>query len=87
MNTVLVVAIHPDDETLGCEGTLLKHKDNNDISKYFHKKVKIIKIYESELAEHPFPRSLESIEALAKFRGSTSNCKYAESFMLLKEIS
>lgn len=27
---VLVIAIHPDDETLGCGGTLLKHKANGD---------------------------------------------------------
>ena len=27
---VLVVSPHPDDETLGCGGTLLKHKQNGD---------------------------------------------------------
>jgi LmbE family N-acetylglucosaminyl deacetylase len=58
----------------------------NDISNYFNKKIEIMKTYESELAEHPFSRSLDNIEALARFRGATSNCKYAESFMVLKEI-
>ena len=26
----LIIAVHPDDETLGCGGTLLKHKDDGD---------------------------------------------------------
>lgn len=56
-----------------------------NITPYFEKKLDIIKIYKSELAPFPFPRSLESIEALAKYRGSTCGYKYCESFMLLKE--
>jgi len=30
MNKVLIVAVHPDDETLGAGGALLKHKANGD---------------------------------------------------------
>jgi LmbE family N-acetylglucosaminyl deacetylase len=57
-----------------------------DISKYIKKKIQIMKIYKSEINKYPFPRSERSIRALATFRGSTSGCKFAESFMLLKEI-
>ena len=30
MRKILCVSVHPDDETLGCGGTLLKHKANGD---------------------------------------------------------
>ena len=30
MKKILCVSVHPDDETLGCGGTLLKHKANGD---------------------------------------------------------
>ena len=57
-----------------------------DISKYIDKKIEAMKVYESEMGDHPFPRSERSIRALASYRGSTSSCDFAESFMLLKEI-
>lgn len=30
MKKVLIIAVHPDDETLGCGGTILKHLEQND---------------------------------------------------------
>jgi len=57
-----------------------------DITDYIHKKLEIMKIYKSELSAHPFPRSINNIKSLSMFRGASSGCDYAESFMLLKEI-
>jgi len=57
-----------------------------DVSKYMDKKIKIMKVYKSEIDKYPFPRSIRSIKASASLRGSTSGCNFAESFMLLKEI-
>jgi len=58
-----------------------------DISKYVDKKIEIMKVFESEIAEHPFPRSIRNLKALGTLRGATAGCEYAESFMLLKEIN
>jgi N-acetylglucosamine malate deacetylase 1 len=58
-----------------------------DISNYLEKKIEIMRCFESEMADHPFPRSERNIRALATLRGATAACEYAESFMLLKEIS
>lgn len=57
-----------------------------DISKYLERKLEIIRVFESEIEPHPFPRSLRNIKALATLRGATAACEYAESFVLLKEI-
>jgi LmbE family N-acetylglucosaminyl deacetylase len=57
-----------------------------DISDHMDKKIRAMEIYESEIGIHPFPRSEENIRALATHRGATAGCKYAESFMLIKEI-
>lgn len=57
-----------------------------DIGDYIDKKIEIMGIYASEVGEPPLPRSAENIRALATLRGSTANCLYAESFVVLKEI-
>lgn len=57
-----------------------------DISKFMDQKIDIMKVFESEIAEHPFPRSERNLRALATLRGATCGCEYAESFILLKEI-
>jgi len=57
----------------------------NDISDYLSEKMKIMKLYDSEISSPPFPRSLANIEALATYRGSTSGFRAAEAFMLLLE--
>ena len=55
-----------------------------DISSFLEEKMNLMKIYESELGNHPFPR--KNIEALATFRGASVGVEYAEAFQLIKYI-
>lgn len=57
-----------------------------DITEFMEEKKDIMKVYDSELGEHPFPRSLRNIEALAVFRGASVGVEYAEAFQLIKCI-
>lgn len=57
-----------------------------DISSFLEQKLELMKVYSSELGQHPFPRSLSNIRALAHFRGATIGTQYAEAFQLLKYI-
>jgi LmbE family N-acetylglucosaminyl deacetylase len=58
----------------------------SNIENHLDRKLEIMKIYDSELRPPPFPRSLENMRALARFRGSSVGLHYAEAFMLLGEI-
>ena len=58
-----------------------------DISNFMNEKINIMKIFESEIGDHPFPRSLDNIKALAHFRGASVGVKYAEAFQLIKSIN
>lgn len=57
-----------------------------DISDYIDLKIKAMEEYKEQIMEYPSPRSVEGIKALAMNRGATVNRKYAESFMLIREI-
>ena len=57
-----------------------------DITPYQARKLEIMRIYESELGAHPFPRSERNLEALAVFRGASVGVEYAEAFQLVKFI-
>jgi len=56
-----------------------------DISNFLDDKIKVMKIYQKEISEHPFPRSEKNMRALATFRGSQSGFQAAEAFELVYE--
>lgn len=56
-----------------------------DVTDFMNKKLEIMSMYEEEMMQEPYPRSLSSIEALGRVRGSRAGVKYAEAFMLLYE--
>ena len=57
-----------------------------DITDTMEDKLEAMSYYADQLREFPHPRSKESILSLAKYRGSTIGCQYAESFMLVRHI-
>lgn len=54
-----------------------------DITPFIDKKLKIMSLYDTEMMPEPYPRSLSSIKALARVRGSRAGVMYAEAFQLL----
>lgn len=57
-----------------------------EVNEYLERKIDIMHRFESELAAHPFPRSEQSIRALATLRGAQINQPAAEAFMNLKQV-
>jgi len=57
-----------------------------DISDTIEIKLEAMKAYESELRPYPHPRSLEAIESLARRRGTEAGLKFAEAFVLIREV-
>jgi len=57
-----------------------------DITDFLQQKLEIFLKYKTEVADHPFPRSIENISALATYRGGQVFVKNAEAFMLLRLV-
>ncbi len=58
----------------------------NDVSPYLLKKLKILAMYRTETQPNPMPRGAEAVKALARLRGATVGVKYAEAFVLIREL-
>ncbi len=58
-----------------------------DISDTIKKKTEAMKSYESEVRDYPHPRSIEIIESHAKKRGSEAGLRFAEAFLIIREIT
>lgn len=58
-----------------------------DVTKEFQFKLKAFKSYWSEMEKSPHSRSLETISAIATYRGSQAGLKKAEAFQRIRTIS
>lgn len=56
-----------------------------DITSHVKEKLKILALYDTEIKEPPFPRSIDAVRALSCYRGAAIEVMHAESFMLLRE--
>lgn len=57
-----------------------------DVSPYFEAKLEAMKCFHSQLKTFPHSRSIEALEALAKYRGSTVGAERAEAFEVERQI-
>lgn len=57
-----------------------------DVTRTAEDKIRIMGMFEGEMAAFPFPRSVECLRAQLTLRGSQAGVQAAESFQILKEI-
>ncbi|MBS4047995.1 MAG: PIG-L family deacetylase [Alphaproteobacteria bacterium] len=57
-----------------------------DAGPTWQKKMAALSIYESEMRPFPHARSLEAVEALAKWRGSSVGLNKAEAFQIIRQL-
>ena len=57
-----------------------------DITDTLEEKVEVMMIYDTEIEDMPFPRSLTNVRSLASVRGGCCVSRYAEAFCIVKQI-
>ena len=58
-----------------------------DITEHIEKKLDALRCYKSQLSDFPGPRSIQAVEALAKFRGTQAGVGYGEGFHIVRMVS
>ena len=56
-----------------------------DIGQTFERKLSALKVYDAEMRPFPHARSLEAVEALARYRGASCGMQCAEAFVVVRE--
>ena len=57
-----------------------------DISNQINEKLEALRSYKSQVDEKMGPRSIDSVKALAKFRGSQAGFSFGEAFYVIRQI-
>lgn len=57
-----------------------------NITGFLENKLKAMSVFQSQLIPFPGARSIDAIDALAKYRGATVNLEAAEAFSLVREV-
>ena len=57
-----------------------------DITEQVDTKLKALQCYKSQISDFPGPRSIEAVEALAKFRGTQAGFGYGEGFHIVRMV-
>ena len=58
-----------------------------DISDHMETKLDALRSYKSQISDFPGPRSIESVDALAKFRGTQAGFAYGEAMHIIRMVS
>lgn len=82
---LMIEALSETEFALATQSTAFVPNVYVDITDYIDKKLEIMALYDTEIMSEPYPRSLSSIRALARVRGSRAGVMYAEAFQLLYE--